>query len=191
MEVVEIENLEHFYSLSKEVLSKYKNHTFFETGTYLGDSVKLAAEIGFKRIISVELEERLQERNRELFENEIKSGQVELLVGDTSLMIDSIVEGITERTTFWLDSHQDLGPQGVKKCPLYEEIDAIAKSPIKNHTIMIDDMRCIMNPNIYPWAEGLSTDDIINKIRNINPNYSFVLEHGITHNDILVAYIKD
>ena len=45
-------------------------------------NVKLAAEIGFKRIISVELEERLQERNRELFENEIKSGQVELLVGE-------------------------------------------------------------------------------------------------------------
>ena len=187
---MEIEELEHFYSLTNTVLSKYKNHTFFETGTYLGDSVKLAIELGFERVISVELEERLQKRNSVIFENEISSGQVELIVGDTLLIIDDIIKRITERTTFWLDSHQDLGPQGVKKCPLYEEIEAISKSNIKNHTIMIDDIRCISNPHIFPWAEGLSIEGVTELIKKINPDYQFTLESGITPNDILVAYIN-
>ena len=54
----------HYNTLKENVLLKYKNPIFFETGTYLGDSVDLALKVGFSKIISVEIEEYLQKENR-------------------------------------------------------------------------------------------------------------------------------
>ena len=184
---MEIEKLEHFYTLTQPVLTKYINHSFFETGTYLGDSVKLALDCGFKKVISVELMEELQDRNKEIFKNEIEEGKVDLIVGDTLLILDSVIENLTERTTFWLDSHQDLGPAGVHKCPLYEELESIGKSKIKNHTIMIDDMRCL--DGRFPWSVGITKDGIIERLKNINPEYKITFERGMIENDIMVAFI--
>lgn len=185
---MEIEQLQHFYTLTNPVLSKYVNHSFFETGTYLGDSVKLALECGFEKVISVELMEELQDRNKEIFKNEIEEEKVDLIVGDTLLILDSIVENLEDRTTFWLDAHQDLGPAGVKKCPLYEEIEAIGRSKIKNHTIMIDDMRCLNG--VFPWSVGITKEGIVERIKQINEKYRIVFEPSpFGPQDIMVAYI--
>ena len=184
---MEIQKLQSFHTLRKPTLDKYVNHTFFETGTYLGDSVKLALECGFEKIISVELMEELQNQNRNKFKKELESGKVDLITGDTLLMIDSIIEGIEERATFWLDAHQDLGPAGEKPCPLYEEIEAIGKSKIKSHTIMIDDMRCL--DGRFPWSVGINQEGIIARLKAINPEYKISYEDGMVRNDIMVAYI--
>ncbi len=184
---MQIGNLQSFHTLRKPTLDKYVNHTFFETGTYLGDSVKLALECGFEKVISVELMENLQNKNRKTFKNEVESGKVDLITGDTLLMIDSIIDKLNERTTFWLDSHQDLGPAGEKPCPLYEEIEAIGKSKIKNHTIMIDDMRCL--DGRFPWSVGINQEGIISRLKKINPEYKISYENGMIPNDIMVAYV--
>ena len=186
---MDIDNLEHFYTLKPDVLEKYSGDVFFETGTYLGDSVRLALDSGFGKVVSIELMEELQNRNRQLFADEISAGRVDLLVGDTLLMIDEVLGKIEGRITFWLDSHQDSGPQGVNKCPLYEELDAIAKLSRNDHTILIDDMRCISNPGIYKWAEGITVEGLMERLRGINPDYKFRHEDGYAPNDILVAYI--
>ena len=184
---MQIEKLQHFYTLTPPVLNKYINHSFFETGTYLGDSVKLALDCGFKKVISVELMEELQNRNKEIFKEEIALDKVDLIVGDTLLILDSVIEKLTDRTTFWLDSHQDLGPSGVKKCPLYEELESIGRSTIKNHTIMIDDMRCLNGR--FPWSVCITQEGIIERLKNINPEYKISYENGMIENDIMVAYI--
>ena len=46
-----------FFSLSPQVLRKYKGDStvFFETGTFEGESVQVALEVGFDLIYSVEL----------------------------------------------------------------------------------------------------------------------------------------
>jgi hypothetical protein len=177
---------EHYYTLTKGVLEKYKNPIFFETGTYLGDSVALALEVGFDKVISVEINEELQSNNELLFKEQIEKGRVELHLGDTLLLLDKIVDKIEQPTTFWLDAHYDFGVCGVKRCPLYEELDFIAQSKIKTHTILIDDVRCF---GIGNWGEGISVEGVIEKIKNINPNYNIVYEHGLVPNDIMVAYI--
>jgi len=178
---------QHYYTLQKPVLEKYVNHTFVETGTYLGDSVQLALECGFEKIISIEIEPALHEGCVYMFGEEIAEGSVELILGDSLKEMKNIVSRLTERTTFWLDGHWDFGTQGVKVCPLYEELEAIAESPIKNHTILIDDMRMLGWGN---WGEGITKETIIEKIKAINPEYKIAFED--THcapNDILVATI--
>jgi hypothetical protein len=178
--------MEHYYTLKENVLQKYKNPVFFETGTYLGDSVELALKVGFEKIISIEIDEPLQNENIKNFQSYVDSGQVELIVGDTILVMKDIINNIKKPTTFWLDAHVDSGIAGLKMCPIYEELEYINSSPIKTHTIMIDDIRIFGGGN---WGVEISLIEIKNRILMINPNYKFALEDGHIPSDILVAYI--
>jgi hypothetical protein len=181
-----MEELQHYYSLKKEVLQKYVNHTFFETGTYLCDAVLLAKEVGFKKIISIEIDPQLQLKNLSNLPND-NTCEISLLTGDSLELMPYHVPRITERTTFWLDAHVDFGVEGKKRCPLYEELYAIAHSEIKDHTILIDDIRCF---GVGLWGEGISVEGVKEIILGINPNYQFTFEDGYAPQDILVAYIQ-
>lgn len=178
--------LKSYFTLTENVLKKYVNPIFLETGTYLGDSVKLALNLGFEKVVSIEINEELQSKNELIFENEIKNNQVELYVGDTLIILGDLIKKIDKSTTFWLDAHYDFGVCGVKKCPLYEELEFIGQSEIKTHTILIDDIRCFGHGN---WGDGISVEKVIEKLKEINPDYKIVFEPGIVPNDILVAYI--
>jgi len=172
-------------TLSKEVLLKYLNPYFLETGTANGDCVKLALEVGFEKIFSIELDELLQNENIQKYQFFINEGKINLVTGDSLWEMSNIIPFLDKPTTFWLDAHQDFGPKGTKRCPLYEELSAIKYSNIKTHTILIDDMRMLGQW----WGEGISIDELKNKILEINPNYKFIFEDGFAPNDILVAYL--
>lgn len=172
-------------TLKKEVLEKYKNPYFLETGTANADCVRLALEVGFEKIFSIEIDDTLQSENIKNYEKQIQSGVVDLITGDSLLVISSLIKQIDKPTTFWLDAHVDFGPNGVKRCPLYEELDAIATSNIKTHTILIDDMRILGQH----WGEGISLDELKRKLLIINQNYKFTFENGHAINDILVAFL--
>jgi hypothetical protein len=172
-------------TLSKEVLLKYLNPYFLETGTANGDCVKLALEVGFEKIFSIELDELLQNENIQKYQFFINEGKINLVTGDSLWEMSNIIPSLDKPTTFWLDAHQDFGPKGTKRCPLYEELSAIKYSNIKTHTILIDDMRMLGQW----WGEGISIDELKNKILEINSDYKFTFEDGFTPNDILVAYL--
>jgi hypothetical protein len=107
-----------------------------------------------------------------------------------------VIKEINEPITFWLDGHYSGGnlPTGKYLSPLIQELDAIKQHPIKVHTILIDDIRCwrTMN-NIY--HNNFNVDTLINKIREINPNYNIIFVDGIQTfgeilpNDILTATV--
>ena len=172
-------------TLSKEVLLKYLNPYFLETGTADADCVRLALEVGFEKIISIELNETLQNENIQNHQKLINDGKVELVTGDSLWEIINIIPKLDKPTTFWLDAHVDFGPMGTKRCPLYEELSAISTSSIKTHTILIDDMRILGGH----WGEGISVIGLKEKLLEINPNYKFTFEDGHAPNDILVAYL--
>jgi hypothetical protein len=174
-------------TLHREVLNKYLNPYFFETGTASGACVVLALSCGFNKIFSIEIDRNRQEQNMRFFSKEIADNKVKLYTGDSLLLLPEIIHEMDKPTTFWLDAHVDEGVNGIKKCPLYEELEAISKSPIKNHTIMIDDLNYFGTHN--HWGEGISLDTIKGKLLQINPNYKFALENGHVPNDILVAYL--
>jgi hypothetical protein len=172
-------------TLSKKVLLKYLNPYFLETGTANGDCVKLALEVGFEKIFSIELDELLQNENIQKYQFFVNEGKINLVTGDSLWEMSNIIPFLDKPTTFWLDAHQDFGPKGTKRCPLYEELSAIKYSNIKTHTILIDDMRMLGQW----WGEGISIDELKNKILEINSDYKFTFEDGFTPNDILVAYL--
>jgi hypothetical protein len=174
-------------TLSKTVLEKYPNDIFVETGTAFGESVRLALICGFKKIYSIEINPDLVQSNRQQFADLIEQGRVEIIEGDTAKIFPELVKRLDGRTTFWLDAHWDGGPMGVVKCPLPMELDAIHQHPIKNHSIMIDDRRCV---GIGNWGAGIVESEIIAKVKDINPLYEIAYEDGCIPNDIITAVIR-
>jgi hypothetical protein len=88
-----------------------------------------------------------------------------------------MIKDINVPITFWLDAHESGGEtaKGLHGDPILQELDIIKRHQLKNHTIMIDDLR------------GMSNKEIENKLLEINPNYKFCFEDGFVPNDVLVA----
>jgi hypothetical protein len=172
-------------TLPKEVLLKYLNPYFLETGTANADCVRLALEIGFEKIYSIELDNTLQNENIIKYQSQINDGKIKLINGDSLWELTNLIPELDKPTTFWLDAHVDFGPMGTKKCPLYEELSSIKMSNIKTHTILIDDMRILGGH----WGEGISIEGLKDKLLEINSEYKFTFEDGFAPNDILVAYL--
>jgi hypothetical protein len=170
----------------KELFSKYKqNHNiFFESGTHHGFSVQIALDLEFSKIISVEIEQEYFLECFDKFTSYINEGRIHLFYGDSNVWMDRMLKLVEEPALFWLDGH----PDGVSGDPLWEELEAIKKHSIKNHTIIVDDIPVYFN-----------SKQVEDKILEINPNYQFIYEDALNESNLtdvyqnydLVAYIKD
>ena len=172
--------------LSKEVLEKYgTGSTFVETGTYKGDTVRLALEAGFTTIETIELNKGLADAAKELFKD---NEGVTVWQGDSVDCLEKIVDQLKEPATFWLDAHAS-GPLPGGKTgggPVVDELRIIAKSPIKNHTIFIDDKR------LFGSAEWSFTkeEDAMAVLKEINPDYIITYLDGEIPGDVICASVK-
>jgi hypothetical protein len=166
-------------------LNKHLNCIFVETGTADGAAIDMAIAAGFKKIYSIEIEHGSQSNNLSRFKDIIN---VELITGDSAIEMEKLMPRITERATFWLDAHFEVrGTVGLSICPLCFELNAISKSAIKDHTIMIDDMRVIGKKH---WGRSIVKDELIRLIKKINPEYHISYEDNtIVANDIMVAEV--
>jgi hypothetical protein len=171
-------------SLTKNIFLKYPNDYFIETGSYMGDGISLAIESKFKNIISIELSENFFNFCTEKFKS---NENVHLYLGDSEIILRDIITNIDKPITFWLDGHYSAcgTALGLHESPLMYELNIIKEHNIKNHTIIIDDLRCWVKPQ-YEF----DVNDVINKLKEINPNYEFIYEDGYIENDVLVAFIK-
>lgn len=169
------------------VVSQHINPVFVETGTYQGDGVDTALALGFQKVISIELFEVLYNAYKDRFASDKR---VTLLCGDSAVVLGDAIKDVNEKITFWLDGHVFPNQEiilGVKACPLIEELAHIAKHPIKNHVIMIDDMSSLPKGGIYKTTE-FSRKDIEEAIMAINPNYKIsYFDRGGT--DVLIAVV--
>lgn len=169
-----------------ENFKRHINDIFVETGSLIGDGVQQALEAGFNNIISIELSDKyFAATTRRFFANP----KVKIVQGDSYKILPIVLSGIDKKITFWLDGHHSCGDTalGDHWAPLMQELDAIKNHPIKNHTIMIDDMRCWEDPNP---VHGFFKDDIYKKLKEINSEYEYEFLDGHQENDILVAYIR-
>lgn len=179
-----------FQSLHKDVILKYKTddiHTFIESGTFTGQSVQLALECGFQKIISVEI----SKENFEFTQDKFKENKnVKIIHGDSYMEFPNICKNLNKRSIFWLDGHFDVFSDtlGFMKCPILKELESISNSTVKNHIIMIDDVRVFGNTLHCDWGEQIQLTDIIQCIKNINLNYQISFEMGCIDKDVLVAY---
>lgn len=186
--------------LKLEYLQKYAmGDTFIETGTYLGDTVKLALEYGFKHIHSIEIDEELYKKAVELFKG---NPEVTIHLGDSVSILPTLISD-KEPQTYWLDAHASGPLKGGKTgpCPLVEELRAIsganvlvmrnndmvpAKSDINSHTIFIDDRRLLGSPE---WG-GVQEGHIAELLHFINPDYNINFLDGHQAEDVIVASVR-
>lgn len=168
-----------------EVFKKYLNKKFIETGSYIGDGIQQALDAGFENVISIELSDKYFSICENRFSNDNK---VKIVKGDSYKVLPSILSDIDTAVTFWLDGHHSCGDTALGDfwAPLMQELDAIKEHKIKNHTILIDDMRCWENPNP---VHGFYKEDIFSKLLEINKDYKFTFEDSPIKNDILVAHL--
>jgi hypothetical protein len=145
------------------LFEKYKNDCtiFFESGTHHGESVLDALYLGFEKIISVEILPDLYKECSDKFKD---NANVHLFFGDSEVQMPEMLKLVDRKSLFWLDGHFGHG------VPTWKELEFLESHPIKNHTIIIDD--------IYSYFDN-QVEDLKNAIRKINPDYTFVMEHHV------------
>lgn len=160
--------------------------TFVETGSCIGGSILAALECGFEKIYSVEYFEQYYKECQNKFTNNEK---VKLFIGHSADLLPEMMRDINEKSFIWLDAHAHGSQLGLpetdnrwKFCPLLYELDAIKQHPIKNHTILIDDINHLGTEVM----DNITLEEIKNKILEINPEYKFDI---VQNNGILAAYI--
>jgi hypothetical protein len=161
--------------LNRHILAKYLNPYFVETGTLKGEGVKSALAAGFPKVISIELSGALYAENRERFKDDPR---VDLRLGDSGRVLAEVIEGIDSPITFWLDAHMnglgqkpfelihDNSTMGEQPTAALAELEAIARHPVKTHTILIDDIR-----NFKPGNYETPLQQVIDAVMRINPTY--------------------
>jgi hypothetical protein len=169
----------------KHNFKPYLNPVFIETGSYVGEGIQAALDAGFKRVISIELSEYYHTLCK------IRFPKAEVIFGDSTEMLPKILENINEKCTFWLDGHWcgDISACGPNPVPLMEELLAIKNHHIKDHTILIDDMR-LLRTHDAEWKDlKYGVEDLEKVIRSMNPKYNIVYDKGLVKNDILIATV--
>ena len=166
-------------SVFKNIFSRYPAKYFLETGTCYGNSVQLALESkAFEEIYSIELADTYYTQCQLRFN---ANPNVHLIHGDSSLILWDVIKELNAPITFWLDAHYTgMGhfgdtAHGVTDFPLFNELAAIEKHPCKQHTLLIDDLRCF------------DSQAIVRRVLELNPAYTITYEDGCVPNDILVA----
>ena len=150
---------------------KHNYNILIETGTYLGEMVD-AQKLWFNKIISIELDKNLYNLAVKKFQ---KNNKIQILNGDSGIIMSTIVNELNEEAIFWLDGHYSGGitAKGEKICPIYEELNAILNSSYK-HIILIDDLRLFVGKDDYP-----TIDELNNFINQKKCDYEMKFLHDI------------
>ena len=177
-------------TLKPEVLKDYKTGTFIETGTADGEGIVVALEAGFEKVISIEVNPDVYVKACRRFQEDER---VILIMGDSGVVMPQVLSGLTEKATFWLDSHWsagecDMGPS-VNKCPILHDLRAIAGHAVKDHILLIDDLRYFRAGGLPQWND-ITLGDIMEVVMDINPAYRLSFRDGHVADDILVCEVK-
>jgi hypothetical protein len=174
-------------TLRKEVLSKYMNSVFIETGTFKGGGVRLALECGFSRIFSIEVDPTLYTAAVEEFK---PNHNVCIILGDSIKKLPELLLAITDPITFWLDAHiQESKVIGEVPIPLLLELDLLAtfrKGMLD--TVLVDDRRCFNSG--WHWM-GITENDVVDKLNATYPsNEVCYADSNAAPEDIIISYHK-
>jgi hypothetical protein len=182
----------------EELRKKHNCVNYFETGLWDprdNISSKLALGCGFDKVYCIEIREDWVELGNKIFKDYIASGRYNLYLDDSINIKKYLIPyNFKEKTMFFLDAHVDNDNihNYNKKCPLFDELEAIKSIARKDNIILIDDLRIIKQS--FPWGEKSYGDidflqQIINFILTINKDYKFNTLNGYIENDVLLAYI--
>jgi hypothetical protein len=166
---------------------------YFETGLWdprCEVSSRIALRCGFNKLYSIEIKQEWVDLGKEVFKEYIESGKYHLYLDDSTNMKQYVLtDDFKDKTMFYLDAHVDHHSiqNYKKKCPLFEELEAIKSMERNDHVIMVDDVRIITTA--FPWGEtSYGNIDFLQQIKDnivtINKDYKFSII-----DDVLLAYV--
>lgn len=141
------------------ILNKSNIKTFCETGTLLGDAIAHTCNFPFEKIISIEIMPEYVKNARKRFE---KDPRVDIVEGDSSIILPDILTKINTNCLFWLDAH--FPGADLKHRKYDEEKNTDTRAPLKkelthikqrvglfNDVIIIDDL-WIYEEGPFEWG---------------------------------------
>jgi len=148
-------------------LKRFKHRFFVETGTYQGDTLAMVAQNKKIQCTSIELSPFYAQKARVRFRS---YSNVEILEGDSGLLMPQVVKELQEPALFWLDGHYSSGDtaKASSNTPITQELDAILTSVIHGHVLLIDDIRLFNGTLGYPYLDTV--------LRNIRETSRFHVE---------------
>ena len=170
--------------LTKEILERYLNQVFVETGSNRGDGIQAALDAGFGCIYSTDISPFAHGYCTHRFWD---WRDIVFLYGDDSRkFLKWFIPKLTTRCTFWLDAHFCGGEGGHRlDVPLLRELRIIRSSLLNIHTILIDDVRLMGTPDL-----PVSLRHVMASLKKINPDYiTSRIDSPEFKDDILVAEI--
>ena len=124
---------------------------YFETGLYdprCDVSSKIALSCNFDKVYCIEIRKDWVEMGNDIFKEHIMTGKYNLYLDDSVNMKKYLMtDDFKNKTIFFLDAHVDNMDiyNYIKKCPLFDELEAIKSLERKDNVILIDDLRIIKN----------------------------------------------
>ena len=168
--------------ISKQILERYLNAVFVETGTNRGEGVQAALDAGFTCIYSTEIapychgwcDHRFWDVRDKVF----------LFGLDSREFLRKILPRVNSPVTFWLDAHFCESEGGSRDdVPLLEELKIISEHHINFHTILIDDVRLMGTPHL-----PVKLKKVKGILKRINPMYTIhTIDSSEFPGDIIVA----
>jgi len=158
-------------------------------------SSRKALTCGFDKVYCVEIRKDWVELGTQEFKEHIDSGKYKIILDDSTNMKAHLTdENFKNKTIFFLDAHVDNDNihNYKKKCPLFEELEAIKSLERKDNVILVDDLRIIRYS--FPWGEqSYGNIDFLQQIKDtiltINKDYKFSTLNGYVKDDVLLAYV--
>jgi hypothetical protein len=127
--------------------------TFIETGTFTGEMIH-AMRPHFARLISIEMAPAIFEATKRRFAGDAR---VELLLGDSGVLLPRVLSTLNHPALFWLDGHYMGGAtaRADQDSPVRAELAALLHHPIRRHIVLIDDARLFTGTDGYPTIDEL------------------------------------
>lgn len=165
------------YKSIRKLFDQYAKQTGFyiETGTEHGHSIEMALSAGFQKIFGIELDRNYVDECREKFTG---YEGVTIFQGRSDEVLPRLLRKLDCQCVVWLDAH----PGTVDEpWPLLDELSLISEHHIKNHILLIDDIRHL--------GKGVvsSREEVIQSILAINKDYKIAYADGRIKNDIMIA----
>jgi len=167
-----------------------KYNCFIETGTFNGDTT-FALEPHFEKLYTIEFSEKYYNNTKEKY----SGNKINFILGDSSIVFESLLPIITDKCIFFLDGHWSGGDTGQSKkdCPLEEEIKHIHNLFQNDAIIIIDDFRLFGLDKSSgklgeDWSQ-INKENLLN-ILKLRIDKVYHLDSNIDKDDRLIIHIK-
>jgi hypothetical protein len=178
-------------SFLNQLQDNYTKYTcFIETGTYQGETI-FAMEKFFEKLYTIEFSEKYYNNTK----NKYSGNKINFILGDSSIIFESLLSNITDKCIFFLDGHwmgSDTG-HSPKDCPLEEEITHIDNLCQNDAIIIIDDFRLFgLDKSSGKLGEDWSKINKENLLNILKPRISKVyhLDSACAKDDRLIIHIN-